>query len=72
MNVALQSIWVGIGLSLGLMVVAAFGVLPALIGAWLQEGVDVVSILWALRASTGSREIPPQAVRHVEVPATVS
>jgi heavy metal translocating P-type ATPase len=55
-NVALQSIWVGIGLSVALMIIAAFGVLPALIGAWLQEGVDVVSILWALRAATGSKE----------------
>ena len=57
MNVALQSILVGIGLSVGLMIIAAFGVLPALIGAWLQEGVDVISILWALRAGTGSKEV---------------
>ena len=49
-QVALQSIWVGLALSLALMVVGAFGVLPAIIGAWCQEGVDVVSILWALRA----------------------
>ncbi|WP_098454277.1 heavy metal translocating P-type ATPase [Sanguibacter antarcticus] len=53
-NVALQSIWVGIGLSVALMLVAASGVLPAVVGAWCQEGVDVLSILWALRA-TGSR-----------------
>ena len=52
-DVALQSIWVGISLSLVLMVIAAFGVLPAVVGAWMQEGVDVVSILWALRASGG-------------------
>ncbi|MBB2975258.1 heavy metal translocating P-type ATPase [Microbacterium endophyticum] len=50
-NVGLQSIWVGIGLSLGLMVLAAFGFVPALVGAWLQEGVDVVAIAWALRAT---------------------
>ncbi len=72
-NVALQSIWVGIGLSVGLMIIAAFGVLPALIGAWLQEGVDVISILWALRASTGSKEIRPVVVKQVEAPpVTVS
>jgi hypothetical protein len=32
------------------MLVAAFGHLPALFGAWLQEGVDLVAILGALRA----------------------
>ncbi|WP_292865987.1 heavy metal translocating P-type ATPase [Microbacterium sp.] len=61
-NVALQSIWVGIALSMILMIIAASGVLPALVGAWLQEGVDVISILWALRASTGSKETQPPIV----------
>jgi hypothetical protein len=32
------------------MLFAATGALPAIIGAWLQEAVDVISILWALRA----------------------
>lgn len=50
LRVALQSIWLGMGLSAGLMVVAAFGLLPALVGALLQEVVDVLSILSALRA----------------------
>lgn len=49
-HVALQSIGIGIGLSVVLMLVAAGGALPALAGAWIQEGVDLVSILWALRA----------------------
>lgn len=49
-RIALQSIWLGIIISIGLMVVAAFGFLPALAGAWLQELVDLVAILWALRA----------------------
>lgn len=49
-RIALQSIWVGIAISVGLMLVAAFGYLPALIGAWLQEGVDLIAILGALRA----------------------
>lgn len=53
-RVALESIWIGIGLSSMLMVVAAFGFLPALTGALLQEAIDVISILWALRALTAS------------------
>lgn len=61
-NVALQSIWVGIVLSLSLMVIATFGILPAVVGAWLQEGVDVICILWALRAATGSSRIPSRGV----------
>ncbi|WP_022909612.1 heavy metal translocating P-type ATPase [Aestuariimicrobium kwangyangense] len=53
-GVALQSIWVGMGLSVALMLVATVGLLPAIVGAWLQEGVDAVAILWALRATRGS------------------
>lgn len=49
-RVALQSIWLGIAISVALMLVAAGGFLPAIVGAWLQEGVDLVAILWALRA----------------------
>lgn len=49
-RIALQSIWLGIIISVGLMLVAAFGYLPALAGAWLQEVVDLVAILGALRA----------------------
>lgn len=49
-RIALQSIWLGIIISVGLMLVAAFGFLPALVGAWLQEVVDLVAILGALRA----------------------
>lgn len=49
-RIALQSIWLGIIISVGLMLIAAFGFLPALLGAWLQEVVDLVAILGALRA----------------------
>jgi len=48
--IALQSIWIGIAVSLGLMLVAATGVIPAVVGAVLQEVVDVVVIFNALRA----------------------
>jgi cation transport ATPase len=59
----MQSIGIGVALSLILMVVAAFGAIPALLGAWLQEAVDLASILWALRATVEprTRETSPQA-----------
>ncbi|MEO8849396.1 MAG: heavy metal translocating P-type ATPase [Casimicrobiaceae bacterium] len=50
MKIALQSIWLGIGLSVGLMFLGAFGFLPAIAGAALQEVVDLATILNALRA----------------------
>ena len=53
-RVALQSIWVGIAISVVLMGIAAFGVIPATLGAFLQEGVDLVAILAALRAARGA------------------
>jgi len=52
-DIALQTIWIGITLSVLLMVLAAFGFVPAIVGAWLQEAVDVLVILWALRATRG-------------------
>lgn len=52
-RIALQSIGLGIGLSVVLMVLAAFGVIPAVVGAGLQEVVDLVAILNALRALGG-------------------
>lgn len=50
-RIALQSIWLGIAVSVALMVVAMFGVIPATLGAVLQEGIDLVAILAALRAA---------------------
>lgn len=49
-KIALQSIWLGIVISVGLMFLAAAGFLPAVVGALLQEIVDLVAILGALRA----------------------
>ncbi len=58
-RVALESIWLGIGLSIALMGVAAFGQLPPLFGALSQEVVDLVAIGNALRALTsGRRRVP--------------
>jgi len=64
-RIALQSIWLGIAISLGLMLVAAAGFLPAIVGAWLQEVVDLVAILGALRA------LGPRAERRGETTALV-
>lgn len=55
-RIALQSAVVGMGLSLAAMVVAAFGLLAPAPGALLQEAIDVVVILNALRALGGGRE----------------
>ena len=55
LNVALGSIWLGIALSVGLMLVAAFGFIPAVAGALTQELVDLAAILNALRALSGGR-----------------
>jgi P-type E1-E2 ATPase len=50
LRVAKQGIWVGMGLSVVLMIFAAMGSIPPSIGAILQEGVDVLVVLNALRA----------------------
>jgi heavy metal translocating P-type ATPase len=49
-RIILQSIGIGLGVSGALMVVASFGLIPPSIGALLQEALDVVVILNALRA----------------------
>jgi heavy metal translocating P-type ATPase len=49
-RIALESVFVGIGLSLGAMVAAGFGYLPPVWGAILQEAIDVAVIVNALRA----------------------
>jgi len=50
MRIALQCIWVGMGLSLVAMIFAAFGAIEPAAGALLQEGIDVLVIFNALRA----------------------
>jgi P-type E1-E2 ATPase len=49
-RIALQSVYVGLALSLGAMVAAAFGYLEVVEGALFQEVIDVAVILNALRA----------------------
>lgn len=49
-HIALQSVYLGIGLSVAGMVAAAFGYLTPVQGALMQEVIDVAAILNALRA----------------------
>jgi heavy metal translocating P-type ATPase len=52
-RVATQGVWLGIGLSVVAMLAASAGYLPPLVGAFLQEGIDVLVIVNALRATRG-------------------
>lgn len=49
-KVAKQAVLIGIAICTLLMLVASTGIIPAFVGAMLQEVIDTVSILWALRA----------------------
>jgi P-type E1-E2 ATPase len=51
--IARESVFVGIGLSIGGMIMAAFGYITPVQGALLQELIDVAVILNALRALKG-------------------
>lgn len=60
LRIALQSIAAGMGLSLAAMIAAAFGLIVPVVGAVLQEGIDVAVILNALRALGPGRERVPR------------
>lgn len=49
-GIAIQSILAGIGISVVAMIFASVGLIPPLIGAVLQEGIDLAVIINALRA----------------------
>lgn len=59
-SIALQSVVAGMGLSAVAMLIAAFGYIPPLYGALLQELIDIAVILNALRALN----IAPLRVSH--------
>ncbi|PZU32981.1 MAG: cadmium-translocating P-type ATPase [Microbacterium sp.] len=61
LRVAFTAIWIGIALSIGLMLVATTGLIPAVVGALVQELVDLATILYALRALGGERFVLPDA-----------
>ncbi|MCJ7780589.1 MAG: heavy metal translocating P-type ATPase, partial [Acidimicrobiia bacterium] len=56
-RIALQSVIIGMGMSFAAMIAAAFGLLPPIAGALVQEAIDVIAIMSALRALTGDRPL---------------
>jgi heavy metal translocating P-type ATPase len=58
-RIAVQSVVIGMGLSLIAMTMASVGLLIPIVGALVQEGIDVIAILNALRALGG--ESPSQS-----------
>jgi heavy metal translocating P-type ATPase len=52
MKIAKQGIWFGMGASIVLMCLALAGLIPPLYGALLQEGIDVLVIVNALRVGS--------------------
>jgi heavy metal translocating P-type ATPase len=67
LRVAYAAIWIGIGISIALMLVATTGLIPAVAGALIQELVDLATILYALRALTG----PPSGLEPAPSAASV-
>jgi len=74
-GIALQAIWIGMGLSGAAMLLAAAGHLTPLAGAIVQEAIDVAAILYALTAlrpgpgESGRDTLPVEAglaERHAE------
>ena len=57
LRIAIQSVMLGMGLSLLAMGFAAFGFIAPVFGALLQEGIDVAVILNALRALGGDSHL---------------
>jgi hypothetical protein len=55
-SIAIQSMWVGMGLSLVAMGGATLGLLSPVVGALVQEAIDAAAILNALRALRDRRE----------------
>ncbi len=55
MRIAWQAIAIGVAFSVVLMLIGATGIMPAFVGAWMQELVDLACILWALLAARPSK-----------------
>jgi heavy metal translocating P-type ATPase len=68
-SIALQSVIAGMGMSLAAMLIATTGALPPVAGAMIQEAIDVIVILNALRALTGGMEKTPKVPGWTELSA---
>jgi soluble P-type ATPase len=66
-HIALQSVLVGMGLSLAAMGLAAWGLLVPVMGALVQEGIDIAVIANALRAARQPPGRPQLADEDVEL-----
>jgi P-type E1-E2 ATPase len=66
--IALQSVLVGLGLSLAGMVAAALGILAPVQGALVQEAIDVAVILNAMRALGGPKTDTAASARESPAP----
>ena len=60
-SIAVQSVVMGMGLAFGFMFLGAFGWFGPVAAAIVQEGIDVASILNALRALGGGRHRAPRS-----------
>lgn len=66
-SIAVQSVVAGMGLSLVAMLAAAAGAIPPVLGALIQEAIDVAVILNALRALRGGLERTPRVPGWAEL-----
>jgi len=70
-QIAIQSVVAGMAMSLVAMGFAAFGALPVVAGALLQEAIDVAVILNALRALRGGTEVRAHVPGWAETSASL-
>jgi heavy metal translocating P-type ATPase len=68
-SIAVQSVVLGMGMSIVAMAAAALGFLPVVAGAILQEAIDVIVIVNALRALRGGVEAPARVPGWTETRA---
>ena len=66
-TIALQSVIAGMAMSIAAMLVATTGALPPVVGALIQEAIDVIVILNALRALGGGLEKTPKVPGWTEL-----